>query len=125
MRLTGSLLTFGLLLGSAFSPNAQADVLTFDLEKQTATFISPPAMGRTGVLTSLTIPNSGVTLTITRDKGSPFDIVSNTGNQAGKPASWGINSLDPFIEPSNCWIFNLSQPVTAFSLQLGDYGEDV
>lgn len=124
MKLTGSLMTFGLLLGSTLCPYAKADVVTFDLENQIATFISPPALGRPGALTSLTITNSGVTLSITREGGSPFDIVSNTGNQASKPAGWGVNSLDPFIEPTTPWIFDLSQPASAFSLELGDYGED-
>jgi hypothetical protein len=124
MKLTGSLMTFGLLLGSAVCPYAKAGIVTFDLENQTATFISPPALGRPGALTSLAITSLGLTLSITREGGSPFDIVSNTVNQAGKPAGWGVNSLDPFIDPTTPWIFNLSQPATAFSLELGDYGED-
>jgi PEP-CTERM motif len=125
MKLTGSLMTFGLLLGSIVCPYAHAETVKFDFENQTATFISPPALGRPGALTSLTLTNSGWTLTVLRQGRIPFDIVSNTGNQAGKPAGWAIKSLDPFIEPTAPWIFNLSLPATAFSLELGDYGEDV
>jgi hypothetical protein len=113
-----------LSLAGAFSAHA-ATIITFDLESSTATFSSPPSSSRPGALTSLLLTNSGVSLTITRQNGTAFDLVSNTGDQSGKPASWGNISLDPFFDPSNSgWIFTFSQPVFGFSVQLGDYGQD-
>jgi len=102
-----------------------ATVATFDFETLTPTFVSPPASVRPGALSSLVVSNNGLTMTITRTGGTHFDLVANTGNQTGKPASWGMVSLDPFFAPGNAgWIFNFSKPVTTFSIQLGDYGED-
>lgn len=115
----------GLLVFLAALPAAAA-VVTFDFEAQSPTFTSPPAGSRPGALTSLGITSSGLTLTITRESGIHFDLVSNTGNQTGKPAGWGTVSLDPFFaESSNtAFILNFSAPITSFSVEAGDYGGD-
>jgi hypothetical protein len=109
---------------SAGTP-AAADVV-FDFESSTATYVTPPQGGtRPGALSSLTLTNSGLSLTLTRQNGDKFDIVSNTGNQSGKPASFGTNSLDPFFSPdTNGFIGNLSGPVNGVKLDFGDYGQD-
>jgi hypothetical protein len=110
-------------LGLAASP-VTADTLTFDFESQAATF--GPDAGRTGALTSLTLANGGLALTITREGGVGFDIVSNTAGQQGKPEGWGASSLDTFFAESSptAFIINLSGAAEAFSIQLGDYGAD-
>ena len=59
------------------SPFAIADLVVFDFEDQAATFIYPAT--RTGTLTTLTMTESGLTVTITREAEGQFDIVSNTG----------------------------------------------
>jgi hypothetical protein len=110
----------------ALASRASATSITFDFESSTPTFITPPqAFNRPGALTSLALTNGGETVTITRQNETAFDLVSNTGFQTGKPAGWGTVSLDPFFNPGNSgWIFNFSQPIINFSIQLGDYGEE-
>lgn len=105
---------------------ARADTVNFDFESQPATFTSPPQGTRPGALTSLTMSMSGLSVTITRP-GSQFDIVDNSGNQAGKPASYGSRSLDPFFDSSSNtpFIANFSQNVTSVSIDMGDYGGDI
>lgn len=109
------------------SHQASAALITFNLEDQVATYVSN-AQGtpRPGALTSLSLTQGGITMTITRQGGTAFDLVSNSGVQINKPASWGLISLDPFVNSAigTGWIFNFSQPVHGFSLELGDYGAD-
>jgi hypothetical protein len=119
MRYLAILLT----LAGAFS--AQATIISFDFEAFTPTYTAPPDSSRAGALTSLVLTGGGLTVTITRPNGLAFDLVSNTGDQAGKPASWGNVSLDPFFDPSNSgWILDFSIPVTSVAIQYGDYGQD-
>src|ERR1035438_7277443 len=119
MRYLAVLLT----LAGAFS--AQAASVLFDFEGFTPTFTSPADSTRTGALTSLVMNGGGLTVTISRPGGVAFDLVSNTGDQSGKPSSWGNVSLDPFFDPSNSgWIVDFSVPVSSFSIQYGDYGQD-
>ena len=115
----------GLLVFLVALPAAAA-IVTFDFESESPTFTSPPDGSRPGALTTLGITASGLTLTITRESGIAFDLVSNTGTQAGKPAGWGTVSLDPFFAESSptAFILNFSAPITSFSVEAGDYGGD-
>lgn len=120
------LLPAGIITGILASPSAHAQ--DFDFEDQTATFNSPPRSSRPGTLTSLEMTKDGETLTITRNGGVAFDIVSNTSNQSGKPTSYGTKSLDPFYNISSgndaYFIGNFSTAVDSISLDFGDYGGD-
>jgi len=104
----------------------QAGIVTFDFESTPATFISPPDSSRPGALTSLSLSNSGLTISISRTSSTHFDIVDNNGNQAGKSASFGNRSLDPFFSPgpNTGFIVNFSSALSAFQLSFGDYGQD-
>jgi hypothetical protein len=65
-------------------------------------------------------------MTITRP-GSRFDLVSNTGDETDKPASWGNVSLDPFVDSSSntAMIATFSQGLSSLSVEMGDYfGDD-
>ena len=114
-----------ILAGGALLPHA-AHAQVFDFEDQTATFISNGIVGRPGAFTSLSLVNSGITLTITRPNGTRFDIVDNTaGFQTGKAPSFGTRSLDPFFETGdNGFIGNFSSAVTNLSVDFGDYTPD-
>jgi hypothetical protein len=107
------------------SPPAAAQTVNFDFEGETATYIEPPGIGtRPGALSSLSMTTAGLTLTITRP-GSAFDVVSNTGGQSGKPASWGTRSLDPFVSTAATpFILDFSAALTGLSVDVGDYGGD-
>lgn len=120
---TVAILAFGVL---ALAPRASATSITFDFESSSPTYVTPPQGGtRPGALTSLVLTSGGEIMTITRQNGTAFDLVSNTGNQAGKPAGWGVVSLDPFFDPRDSgWIFNFSQAISGFTVQFGDYGQD-
>jgi hypothetical protein len=98
----------------------------FDFESAVATFVSPPDASRPGAYTALVMSSGGVTVTITRSSGAAFDIVENSGFQAGLPASWGLHSLDPFFDftTNDFFIADFSVPVRLAAIQLGDYGGD-
>lgn len=119
MRLNAICVAFALAAGTV-----QADVW-FDFEGEASTYV---AGARTGSLTSLTMTESGLSVTITRDSGAGFDIVENiaANGQAGKPASWGDFSLDPFFNETtnDSFVFDFSQRLTTFSIETGDYGAD-
>lgn len=103
-------------------PGAFGATLTFDFESLAAT-----AVPRTGAYTSLSMTNGGLTMTLSRVSGVGFDIVGNTGGQSGKPAGWGLRSLDPFFNTSvagDYWIANFSSAILGFSAETGDYGGD-
>lgn len=106
--------------------DASASTITFDFEGTAATYFGVGA--RPGALTTLSLTNGpgvGLTMTLTRP-GSAFDIVENTGGQGGKPAGFGLHSLDPFFaETSNTpFIANFSLPIFSASFDFGDYGGD-
>lgn len=106
--------------------DASASTITFDFEGTAATYFGVGA--RPGALTTLSLtngPGAGVTMTLTRP-GSAFDITENTGSQTGKPAGFGLHSLDPFFaETSNTpFIANFSQSIFGASIDFGDYGAD-
>jgi hypothetical protein len=105
---------------------AQAQTINFDFEDQANTWNPPPA--RPGALVSFPYAKSGLTLTISRNQTSPFDIVNNANvseNQV-KVAAFGARSLDPFVvlAGNDFFIFNLSSPVSSITLDYGDYGGD-
>jgi len=122
-RNLAALACLGLVTSAA---TALSPVTTFDLEDQAATFTSPPDVVRPGALTSLTMVKDGLTLTLARDQGASFDIVSNTGTQVNKPEGWGLRSLDPFINETmnDAFIGTFSAPVNGVSVEFGDYGQD-
>lgn len=102
-----------------------ASAQLFDFESASATYADPPGGARPGALTSLSLTNGGLTLTFTRPS-SAFDIVDNTGGQAGKPAGWGVHSLDPFFAETSAtpFVLDFSSPVSFVSFEYGDYGQD-
>lgn len=118
-QLQQTLISVAVLLVAGIAP---AHAQLFNFESETPTYVAPPAEDRPGALTSLSITNGGVTMTVTRQNGTAFDIVSNTGAQSNKPEGWGNNSLDPFFATGNDgWILNFSKPLTSFSIEYGDY----
>lgn len=91
----------------------------FDFESVATT----PAFA--GGYTTLSMVSGGQTLVITREGGSAFDVIENTGGQAGKPASWGRNSLAPFFDvPGGSFVLDFSMGITFFTVETGDYGGD-
>lgn len=77
-----------------------------------------------GAYTTLSQTVNGVTMTVTRVGGNHFDIADLTPYMPSS-AGWGSSSLDPFSDVSNsAFIFSFSQPVSSFSIQLGDFGAD-
>jgi PEP-CTERM motif len=118
LRSLRPLVTLALIGGALVPAHAQ----TFDFESSTATFTSG-GTARPGSLTSLVVTEASNTLTVTRQGGTRFDIVLNTGSiQSGKPAAWGNNSIDPFFATGNSgFIFSFSSPITDFSIDFGDY----
>ncbi len=106
-----------------------AALVTFDFEGLTPTYTTPPGGARTGALTSLSLTQSGLTMTITRAGGIGFDLVQNSnpagGAQGNKPASFGLISLDPFFNDGNVpFILNFSSAISGISVDFGDYGGD-
>jgi len=81
---------------------------------------------RTGALMNLQFVVAGVTVTVSRAGGVPFDIVDNSSlvSQQGKDPSFGSRSLDPFINTTSFapFIFSFSTPIKVFSVLAGDYG---
>jgi hypothetical protein len=95
---------------------AFADVVTFNFEGLAAT--------SGGFYTSLPITVDGVTMTVTRVGGNHFDIANLSGSIPSADG-WGSSTLSPFFDTSNsAFIFTFSQPVSAFSIQLGDFDGD-
>lgn len=105
---------------------ASAATILFDFESTPATFISPPAGLRPGALSALSLTEGGLTLSLYRENQGRFDIVENAGNQAGKPASFGDRSLDPFFQETvaTAFIGNFSEGIFGVSIDFGDYGGD-
>lgn len=97
----------------------------FDFESTPTT--SDGSVGRPGALTSLAVTSGGLTLTLSREGGTAFDVMDNTSaGQGGKPASWGNHTLDPFFAggPNTGFIGNFSGLVTSVALEFGDYNSD-
>jgi len=86
--------------------------------------ISGSRAGNSAVIVSASVV-SGVTVTISRVGGTPFDIVDNASlvSQQGKSASFGSRSLDPFFDTSpSAFIFSFNTPIKIFSILAGDWG---
>lgn len=114
-RIGVSLCLFALCLFAAMP--VLADTVTFNFEGLADT-------GETGAYTSLSQTVNGVTMTITRVGGNAFDIANLSGTMPSS-SGWGSSSLDPFVDTSNsAFIFSFSQPVSSFSVQIGDFGGD-
>jgi len=113
--------------------DAQATLITFDDLPATITseVPAPTSSGfsavRDGDLMNLPFIVSGVTVTISRVGGTPFDIVDNASlvSQQGKSASFGSRSIDPFFDSApEAFIFSFSTPIKIFSILAGDFGGD-
>jgi PEP-CTERM motif len=105
-----------------------AGMVVYDFENQAATS-NGGSTGHPGSLTSLSLTTSGLTMTLTRQGGTTFDVVdTTTGFVAPQnfPASFGNRSLDPFSSEtsSSAFVANFFSAVSSFSLQYGDFGGD-
>jgi hypothetical protein len=96
----------------------KAVAASYDFESQ------PTTSG--GALSSLSLTDSGLTITITRGRGVHFDIRDLSGLSG--PPSFGSRTLDPFqpgdFAPGNQFIGDFSSALTSFSIQFGDYDAD-
>ena len=118
------------LLLAAFlaPPTARAETIVFDFEDQPATY--PGSGPRPGALTSLSLTQAGLTITIDR-LGDPgldrFDIVANVPPGQVKPPSWGLRSLDPFFRnapDAGPFVVDFSVAISSLTVDAGDYGDD-
>ena len=75
-----------------------------------------------GNLTSLTLNNNGLSLTINR-AGQPFDVT--TLSAFGGTSAFGARTMAPTPPGMNAFTFNFSQPVSGFSANLGDFASGV
>lgn len=115
MRMSSTALALTLVLGAA---TAHAAPVLYDFESTPATGVS------TGGYASLSLTESGLTMVVT-GSASNFDVVDNTAGQAGKPASWGLRSLSPFVhESGDPFILDFSAAIGSLSVEFGDYGAD-
>jgi PEP-CTERM motif len=72
-----------------------------------------------GGLTTYSETDSGLTMTLTRETGTAFDINA----LSGAPPSFGARSLSPFVSTvATQFIANFSAAVNNFSFDFGDYG---
>jgi hypothetical protein len=70
-------------------------------------------------LSSLSVTDNGVTLTIDR-AGQPFTVTDLSAMSGTAP--FGSRSLSPTPPGSSFFNVNFSQPVSSFSAQMGDFG---
>jgi hypothetical protein len=92
---------------------AQAALITYDFESAATT--------SGGALVVLAEAEGGVTMTLTREGGVPFDIADISG--FGAPASYGARSLDPFIaeDSATAFIADFSTLISSFTIDAGDF----
>jgi len=111
-------------LAAATLSSVPAQAVTFDFENFTPTYVSPAA--RTGALTSLSDTKGGITMDVSRENGVAFDTVDNSApGQQGKPAGWGLVSLDPFFDTSaSAFIADFSVALSFVSIEMSDYFSD-
>jgi len=96
---------------------AQAAPIIYDFEGEATT-------GTSGALTVLVLTEGGVTMTLTRELSTPFDIDDLSPFVGlGVPASWGSRSLDPFFADFSptAFIADFSIPLASFSIEAGDF----
>ena len=98
----------------------QALTTTFDFEGLTPTYGGTGDRG--GDLTTLTLTQDGLTITIFRESNTPFDTVNNNVIEQSGKAGFDDVSLDPFFDLSGtAFIVEFSQPVLSVSVDMGDY----
>lgn len=126
----------------AFASATQAALITFDTLAPTAnqhTGGTAQSTIRPGAYTELTLfPSGGQPVTISRQNGARFDLVDNTlPRQLGKDPEWGPSpediglpgiystSLDPFFDTTgSAMVFTFQNPISSFSILVGDFGGD-
>lgn len=145
--LTRRLFACVMLVVACATTAAPAALLTFEEITEATAFADTNGdnkIDRPGELTSLVGTVDGITVTIRRQGGEPFDIIDNAAQLAlmgGKSkvdigeslpnGRWGTRSLDPFFStrqdplPGNgtspALIIEFSAPVQVVSLLVGDY----
>ena len=75
-----------------------------------------------GTYSSLTMTDSGLSVTITRTSGSNFDVATTF---AGQPASWGARDMHNFnhgFPAGDEYNANFSAGVSAVTIDFGDFG---
>lgn len=96
---------------------AKADTVNFNFEQ-----LDPTGPGHH--LTSLTLTQGGLTMTLTRESNGSFDIFNNNNEPNPPPQAWGARSLAPTTIENTAFIANFSQPLFSVSIDMGDYGND-
>ncbi|HZL38378.1 MAG TPA: hypothetical protein VFC78_23900, partial [Tepidisphaeraceae bacterium] len=109
-------MAMGMLSLTLAAGNAKSGVTqsTYDFENQPAT--------SNGGLTSLSLTNNGLTVTIDR-VGQSFDTANISS--LGSTSVFGQRTLAPTPPGTNFFNVNFSQPVSNFSVQMGDFGTNV
>ena len=91
----------------ASAHNVRADQAAFDFEAATP-----------GQHASLSLTNNGLTIDIRRGSFLPMQVLDTTGY----PPSWGHRAAAPFsISSADLFYMNFSSPLTAFSMESGDF----
>jgi hypothetical protein len=98
----------------AASASAGTTTATFDFEGQATT--------TGGALTTLSLTNNGLSVTIDR-AGESFDVVE-LSSQSGTTA-FGSRSLVAAAPLTTFYNVNFSQPVSSFSVQMGNFGTGI
>lgn len=116
-----SALVLGAIAGAACARPA-----TFNFESVSATATT---YGASGALVSLTMTDSGVTTSLTRDGTIQFDVMDLSGQVSpfGFPAGWGSNCLSPFADVYPDGRFRAAftgAAVYGFAIEFGDFGQD-
>jgi hypothetical protein len=110
MRAYPAAVAFGLACASP----AFAQTASFDFEDQY------PVTG----LSNVSMTQNGLTLELSRP-GSTFGFVDATTLGSGVPTAYGARTLTPFEDTSDHpFLLNFSAPLSAFSVQFGDFGFD-
>lgn len=112
-----------LLLAAAAGPAwALPAPIVFDFEDQ------PVDSTQNGSLTTLTLTQPGLEVTITRSAGAAFDVLNPGagGYPNAYPDGWGEQALSPFFAQSldDFFIASFSIPVAFVSVESGDFGGD-
>lgn len=96
----------------------------FDFESEAAT--SSGSLGTPGALTSLTMTDAGLTLTLYRQGGASFDIWDTSSFAGTFPLTFDRRALDPFAnQTTNDWfIGNFSSVVSQVEVEMTDFGGD-
>ena len=110
-------LALGLAAVAFSAREGHAAQILFDFEGSAGTPFE------SGALTSLPLNQSGLTLTLSRENATRFDITNTNG--FGFASSFGTRTLDPFFNSSAAaFLGNLSQMIDSVSIDMGDFGQD-